>query len=282
MSTLGHPTGKGCTNTSRGRDSLPSPRLSSQRAGRRSDGAFPALKHASRRSGGATVPPLPPLHVNRRSDGAAPCLTPPPPPPPPVPALYTWTQASRCTANLTTHGPALRIRVIAGGTPKTGKRLPRPNSESVGLRSSSAGVRSRELVLLGSLHVELSSWRRGNHPPLQQLAPPPVPVDRVEVSFILPLPLKNKTRGNHPPLQQCAPSPVLEQVDGKPRPVFEGIGGRPPILWIEPPPSRHAPGALPLERLPSEMHWHRAHRTSTPNTPKHTRTTHAGGSAPSH
>ena len=45
---------------------------------------------------------------------------------------------------------------------------------------------SRALVLLGSLHVELSSWRRGNHPPLQQLAPPPIPVDRVEVSFVLP------------------------------------------------------------------------------------------------
>ena len=157
---------------------MPSPRLSSPRAGRRSDGASPTLRHDGRRSGGANVPPLPPLHVNRRSGGATvpplPPLhvsrrsdgaTPRPTPSPLVPALYTRTQASRHAANLTTHGPTLGIRFMADRTPKTGKRLPRPNSESVGHQSSSAGVRSRGLVLLGSLHVELSSWRRGKPPP---------------------------------------------------------------------------------------------------------------------
>ena len=54
------------------------------------------------------------------------------------------------------------------------------------------------MVLLGSLHVELSSWRRGNHPPLQQLAPPPIPVDRVEVSFVLP-PTQEKQKTWEPP-----------------------------------------------------------------------------------
>ena len=45
-------------------------------------------------------------------------------------------------------------------------------------------------MLLGSLHVELSRGRRGNHPPLQQPAPPTVPVDRVEVWSVLPPTLK--------------------------------------------------------------------------------------------
>ena len=83
--------------------------------------------------------------------------------------------------------------------PKQGKRPARPSSESGSLQSSSAGVRSRELVLLGSLHVELSSRRRGNHPPLQQPAPPPVPVDRVEVSSVLPQPPKSDTQEPHTP-----------------------------------------------------------------------------------
>ena len=114
------------------------------------------------------------------------CRTPPNPLPPcPGPVHVEWGLPARAT-RLSTHSPTLRTRLIAGGTPKSRKRLPRPSSESVGLRLSSAGVRSRALVLLGSLHVELSSWRRGNYPPLQQLAPPPIPVDRVEVSFILP------------------------------------------------------------------------------------------------
>ena len=82
-----------------------------------------------------------------------------------------------------------------------------------------------------------------------------------------PPPWKNKTHGSHPPLQQCAPSPVLQQVDGRPRPVFEGIGGRPPITGFEPAPSRRAPGALPPGRLPSEIHWHPGHRTNAPATP---------------
>ena len=91
-----------------------------------------------------------------------------------------------CSALRVAGRPSLRTGFIADDTPKSRKRLPRPSSESVGLQSSSAGVRSQALVLLGSLHVELSSWRRGNHPPLQQLAPPPITVDRVEVSFVLP------------------------------------------------------------------------------------------------
>ena len=82
-----------------------------------------------------------------------------------------------------------------------------------------------------------------------------------------PPPKKNKTHGNHPPLQQCAPSPVLKQVDGRPRPVFEGIGGRPPIPGFEPAPSRRAPGALPPGWLPSEIHRHPGHRTNAPATP---------------
>ena len=82
-----------------------------------------------------------------------------------------------------------------------------------------------------------------------------------------PPPGKNKTHGSHSPLQQCAPSPVLKQVDGRPRPVFEGIGGRPPIPGFEPAPSRRAPGALPPGRLPSEIHWHPGHKTNAPATP---------------
>ena len=82
-----------------------------------------------------------------------------------------------------------------------------------------------------------------------------------------PPPKKNKTHGSHPPLQQCAPSPVLKQVDGRPRPVFEGIGGRPPIPGFEPAPSRRAPGALPPGWLPSEIHWHPGRRTHAPATP---------------
>ena len=174
--------------------------------------------------------------------------------------------------------PALRIRLITGRTPIKGKRLTRPDSESVGLQSSSAGVRSRELVLLGSLHVELSSWRRGN--------PPPPSAARATIGTggsggglvrFAPTPEKSKgTRGNHTHLQQCAPPPVLEQVDGRLHPVFKGIGGRPPIPGIEPPPSRQAPDALPLERLPSERHRHPAHGS---NTQGHTPTTHAGATA---
>ena len=84
-------------------------------------------------------------------------------------------------------------------------------------------------------------------------------------------------RRNHTHLQQCAPPPVLEQVDGRSRPGYGGIGGRPPIPGLEPPPSRQTPGALPLERPPSERHWILAQGTTTQaNTP----TTHAGASAP--
>ena len=85
------------------------------------------------------------------------------------------------------------------------------------------------------------------------------------------------TRRNHTHLQQCAPPPVLEQVDRRSRPVFEGIGGRPPIPGLEPPPSRQTPGALPLERPSSEKCWNLAQgKTAHANT----HTTHAGASAP--
>ena len=124
--------------------------------------------------------------------------TPPSPLPPcPDPVHVDWGLPARAT-RFTTHSPTLRTGFIADDTPKWRKRLPPPSSESVGLQSSSAGVRSRALVLLGSLHVELSSWRRGNHPPLQQLAPPPIPVDRVEVSFVLP-PTQEKQNTGEPP-----------------------------------------------------------------------------------
>ena len=124
--------------------------------------------------------------------------TPPSPLPPcPDPVHVDWGLPARAT-RFTTHSPTLRTGFVADDTPKWRKRLPRPSSESVGLQSSSAGVRSRALVLLGSLHVELSSWRRGNHPPLQQLAPPPIPVDRVEVSFVLP-PTQEKQNTWEPP-----------------------------------------------------------------------------------
>ena len=124
--------------------------------------------------------------------------TPPSPLPPcPDPVHVDWGLPARAT-RFTTHSPTLRTGFIADDTPKWRKRHPRPSSESVGYQSSSAGVRSRALVLLGSLHVELSSWRRGNHPPLQQLAPSPIPVDRVEVSFVLP-PTQEKQNTWEPP-----------------------------------------------------------------------------------
>ena len=126
------------------------------------------------------------------------CRTPSSPLPPcPGPVHVDWGLPARAT-RFTTHSPTLGTGFIAEGTPKSRKRLPRPSSESVGLQSSSAGVRSQALVLLRSLHVELSSWRRGNHPPLQQLAPPPIPVDRVEVSFVLPPTLEKQNTWEPP------------------------------------------------------------------------------------
>ena len=126
------------------------------------------------------------------------CRTPPSPLPPcPSPVRVDWDLPARAT-RFTTHSPTLGTEFIADGTPKLRKRLQRPSSESVGLQSSSAGVRSQALVLLGSLHVELSSWRCGNHPPLQQLAPPPIPVDRVEVSFVLPPTLEKQNTWEPP------------------------------------------------------------------------------------
>ena len=139
--------------------------------------------------------------------------TPPSPLPPcPDPVRVDWGLPARAT-RFTAHSPTLRTGLIADDTPQWRKRLPRPSSESVGLQSSSAGVRSRALVLLGSLHVELSSWRRGNHPPLQQLAPPPIPVDRVEVSFVLP-PTQEKQKTWEPPTPAAVRTVTCTQTGG--------------------------------------------------------------------
>ena len=183
----------------------------SQRADRQPGGTSPALGRGGRRSDGASVRPLPPCtsvddpagllsasYPCARQSAIRRCRTPPSPPPPcPGPVHVDWGLPARAT-RFTTHSPTLGTGFIADGTPKSRKRLPRPSSESVGLQSSSAGVRSQALVLLGSLHVELSSWRRGNHPPLQQLAPPPIPVDRVEVSFVLPPTLEKQNTWEPP------------------------------------------------------------------------------------
>ena len=107
-------------------------------------------------------------------------------------------------------------------------------------------------MLLGSLHVELSSGHRWNHPPLQQPAPPPVPVDRVEVSSVLPPNPKKDTQEPHTPVAVraaiCTRTDRREVPSGIQRDQWE----TPPIPGIEPPPSWQAPAALPLELLPSE------------------------------
>ena len=190
------PTGRSAT-----RRDIPSSRAR-RPAIRRCDGPSSSTLHVSRRSGGASVRLLPPCtsvgdpavllsasYPCAHQSAIQRCRTPPSPLPPcPGPVHVDWGLPARAT-RFTTHSRTLGTGFIADGS----KRLPRPSSESVGLQSSSAGVRSQALVLLGSLHVELSSWQRGNHPPLQQLAPPPIPVDRVEVSFVLP-PTLEKTK----------------------------------------------------------------------------------------
>ena len=199
------PTGGSAT-----RRDIPSSRAR-QPAIRRCGGPSSSTLHVSRRSGGASVRLLPPCtsvggpavllsasYPCARRSAIRWCRTPPSPLPPcPGPVHVDWGLPARAT-RFTTHSPTLGTGFIADGTPKSRKRLLRPSSESVGLQSSSAGVRSQALVLLGSLHVELSSWRRGNHPPLQQLAPPPIPVDRVEVSFVLPPTLEKQNTWEPP------------------------------------------------------------------------------------
>ena len=199
------PTGRSAT-----RRDIPSSRARRPAIGR-CDGPSSFTLHVSRRSGGASVRLLPPCtsvgdpavllsasYPCARQSAIRRCHTPPCLHPPcPGPIHVKWDLPTRAS-RLPTHSPTLRTGSVAGGTSKSRKRLPRPSSESVGLQSSSAGVRSRALALLGPLHVELSSWRRGNHPPLRQLAPPPVPVDRVEVSFILP-PAHEKQNTWEPP-----------------------------------------------------------------------------------
>ena len=91
------------------------------------------------------------------------------------------------------------------------------------------GFDNRGLLLLGPLHVELSSGHRWNHPPLQQPAPPPVPADRVEVSSIF-----------------------------APRYSTGSIGGpthRRMATGLEPAPPRLAPGAPPLGQRPPQMEY---------------------------
>ena len=199
------PTGRSAT-----RRDIPSSRAR-RPAIRRCGGPSSSTLHVSRRSGGASVRPLPQCasvgdpavllsasYPCARQSAIRRCRTPPSPLLPcPGPVHVDWGLPARAT-RFTTHSPTLGTGFIADGTPKSRKRLPRPGSESVGLQSSSAGVRSQALVLLGSLHVELSSWRRGNHPPLQQLAPPPIPVDRVEVSFVLPPTLEKQNTWEPP------------------------------------------------------------------------------------
>ena len=178
---------------------------------RRCGGPSSSTLHVSRRSGGASVRLLPPCtsvggpavllsasYPCARQSAIRWCRTPPSPLPPCLGPVHVEWGLPTCATRCTTHSPALGTEFIADGTPKSRKRLLRPSSESVGLQSSSAGVRSQALVLLGSLHVALSSWRRGNHPPLQQLAPPPIPVDRVEVSFVLPPTLEKQNTWEPP------------------------------------------------------------------------------------
>ena len=178
MSTLGHPTGKGCTNASTVRGGLPSPVLPPDEP---IDGPTERPLLSRMVAGDPAVQLSLPFHPTRqlairrcycptssslaRQSAIRRCRTPPNPLPPcPGPIHVDEGVPARAT-RLTTRSPALKTGPIAYGTPKSRQRLPRPSSESVGLRSCSAGVRSRALVLLGSLHVELSSWRRGNPPP---------------------------------------------------------------------------------------------------------------------
>ena len=187
-------------------------------------------------------------------------------PPCPDPVRVDWGLPA-CATRFTAHSPTLRTGFIADDTPQWRKRLPRPSSESVGLQSSSAGVRSRALVLLGSLHVELSSWRRGNHPPLQQLAPPPIPVDRVEVSFVLP-PTQEKQKTWEPPTPAAVRTVTCTQT-GR----WEASPGIRRDRWETTDPgvrtSSFAARAwcATSGRLPSEIHRHPGHRTNAPATP---------------
>ena len=59
-----------------------------------------------------------------------------------------------------------------------------PKAKAVVFNRPVLGFNTRGLLLLGPLHVELSSGHHWNHPPLQQPAPPPVPADRVELSSV--------------------------------------------------------------------------------------------------
>ena len=151
-----------------------------------------------------------------------------------------------------------------------GKRHSWPDGESGSLQSSRRGFDSWDLVLLGPLHVELSSGHRENHPPLQQPAPPPIPADRVEVSSVLRARQKctrfasatnMHTQAPRTPAAAC--SAACTQTDRREGP--SGIqrhrwGGEAPSdpalpAGFEPPSSGRAPGALPLRQRPPWYVW---------------------------
>ena len=120
------------------------------------------------------------------------------------------------------------------------------------------GFDSRELSLLGPLHVELSSGHRWNHPPLKQPALPPVPADRVEVSFVFtpshPHSPKKEHAGTTHTYSSARRYLYSDGSTGGPVRYSKGSMGGPtnPLVsaGIEPPPSRQAPSALPLGQRP--------------------------------
>ena len=192
------------------------------------------------------------------------------------------TPAALCLAHHNAHNPLspLGSDPIGDRNPITVKRHRRPISESGSLQSSSAGVRYPGAGALGIPARRALLWASLEPPPpLQQPAPPPVPVDRVEVSSVLP-PTPNPkkdTEEPHTPVAvraaTCTRTDRWEAPSGIQRDRWE----TPPIPGIEPPPSRQAPAALPLERLPSEG---LKNSTQGARAQAHTPTSHAGAPAP--
>ena len=110
------------------------------------------------------------------------------------------------------------------------------------------GFDSRELSLLGPLHVELSSGHCWNHPPLQQPAPPPVPADRVEVSSIF-----FRSWEHPPPKTKHIVAPHTCSSARRHRYSKGSMGGpthRSAATGFEPAPSGLAPSAPPLGQRP--------------------------------
>ena len=138
-----------------------------------------------------------------------------------------------------------------------GKRHRRPNTESPSLQSSRRGFDSWELLLLGPLHVELSSGHRRNHPPLQQPAPPPIPADRVEVSSVFAPPPPQKQTEHAGTTHTCSSARrhlYPDRSTGGPVRYSKGLMGGPtdpsPPAGLEPPSPGRAPSALPLGQRP--------------------------------